>query len=55
VNAFDGHGGAETAERWNVGRRSRDVEQGPDGSLWMLENANFGALIRVTPQAIGSR
>jgi hypothetical protein len=22
---FDGHGGAKTAERWNVGHRLRDV------------------------------
>ena len=47
---FDGHGGAKTAERWNVGKRIRDVEQGPDGSLWMLEDANPGALIHVTPR-----
>jgi glucose/arabinose dehydrogenase len=52
---FDGHGGAKTAERWDVGHRIRDVEQGPDGSLWMLEDANPGALIHVTPQVIGSR
>ena len=52
---FDGHGGAKTAERWNVGRRIRDVEEGPDGSLWMLEDANPGALIHVTPQEITSR
>ena len=47
---FDGHGGAKTAERWNVGKRVRDVEEGPDGSLWMLEDANPGALIHVTPK-----
>ena len=47
---FDGHGGAKAAERWNVGKRIRDVEQGPDGSLWMLEDANPGALIHVTPR-----
>jgi glucose/arabinose dehydrogenase len=47
---FDGKGGAKTAERWDVGRRIRDVEQGPDGSLWMLEDANPGALIHVTPK-----
>jgi glucose/arabinose dehydrogenase len=47
---FDGHGGAKAAERWDVGRRIRDVEQGPDGSLWMLEDANPGALIHVTPK-----
>ena len=52
---FDGHGGAKTAERWDVGKRIRDVEQAPDGSLWMLEDANPGALIHVTPKVITSR
>jgi aldose sugar dehydrogenase len=47
---FDGHGGATSAERWSVGKRIRDVEEGPDGSLWMLEDANPGALIHVTPK-----
>ena len=47
---FDGHGGAKTAERWDVGHRIRDVEEGPDGTLWMLEDANPGALIHVTPK-----
>jgi glucose/arabinose dehydrogenase len=47
---FDGKGGAKAAERWNVSRRIRDVEEGPDGSLWMLEDANPGALIHVTPK-----
>jgi hypothetical protein len=26
------------------------VEEGPDGSLWMPEDANPGALIHVTPK-----
>lgn len=47
---FDGKGGAKTAERWDVGKRIRDVEQAPDGSLWMLEDNNPGALIHVTPK-----
>jgi len=47
---FDGKGNAKTAERWDVGKRIRDVEEGPDGSLWMLEDANPGALIHVTPK-----
>ena len=47
---FDGHGGAKAAERWEVGHRIRDVEEGPDGSLWMLEDANPGALFHVTPK-----
>jgi aldose sugar dehydrogenase len=46
---FDGKGGAKQAERWSVGKRIRDVAQAPDGALWMVEDANPGALIRVTP------
>jgi glucose/arabinose dehydrogenase len=52
---FDGKGGAKLAERWNVGKRIRDIEQAPDGSLWMLEDANPGALIHVTPLTTPSR
>jgi glucose/arabinose dehydrogenase len=47
---FDGKGGAKTAERWAVGKRIRDVAEGPDGSLWLLEDAAPGALIHVTPR-----
>jgi glucose/arabinose dehydrogenase len=47
---FDGKGGAKTAERWSVGKRIRDVAEGPDGSLWLLEDAAPGALIQVTPK-----
>ena len=32
------------------GKRIRDVEEGPDGTLWMIEDANPGALIHVTPK-----
>lgn len=52
---FDGHGGAKPAERWSVGHRLRDVEEGPDGSLWMLEDSSPGALIHVTPQPVTPR
>ena len=47
---FDGKGGATPAERWSVGHRIRDVEVGPDGALWMLEDTNPGGLYRVTPK-----
>jgi glucose/arabinose dehydrogenase len=47
---FDGKGGAKPAERWDVGHRIRDVEQAPDGSLWMVEDANPGGLFHVTPK-----
>ena len=46
---FDGKGGAQTAERWDVGRRVRDVEVAPDGALWMIEDAKPGGLFRLTP------
>jgi len=47
---FDGKGGAKMAERWAIGKRVRDVAEAPDGSLWLLEDANPGALIHVTPK-----
>ena len=47
---FDGKGGATVAERWGVGHRIRDVEAGPDGALWMLEDANPGGLYKATPK-----
>jgi aldose sugar dehydrogenase len=47
---FDGKGGAKAAERWDVGKRIRDVAQAPDGTLWLLEDANPGALIHITPK-----
>jgi hypothetical protein len=34
---FDGHGGAKTAERWNVGHRLRDVEEGPVSRKMLLK------------------
>jgi len=47
---FDDKGGATPAERWSMGHRIRDVEVGPDGALWLLEDANPGGLFRVTPK-----
>ena len=46
---FDGKGGAAPAARWDVGRRIRDVEVAPVGAVWLLEDANPGAMLRVTP------
>ena len=51
---FDGKGGATPAERWSVGHRIRDVEVGPDGALWMLEDSPTGGLFRVTPKDASS-
>ncbi|HEY4275149.1 MAG TPA: PQQ-dependent sugar dehydrogenase [Rhizomicrobium sp.] len=47
---FDGKGGAKPAERWDMGHRIRDVEIAPDGAVWLIEDANPGALFRVTPK-----
>ena len=47
---FDGQGEAKPAERWEVSHRIRDVEVAPDGALWMLEDANPGAVFRLTPK-----
>jgi glucose/arabinose dehydrogenase len=47
---FDGKGGAKAAERWSLGKRIRDVAEAPDGTVWLLEDANPGALMHVTPR-----
>jgi glucose/arabinose dehydrogenase len=41
---------AKPAERWNVGKRIRDVEVAPDGTVWMLEDTTTGGLFKVTPK-----
>ena len=47
---FDNRGGAQPAERWNMKFRVRDVEQGPDGALWLLADDSPGGLYRLTPK-----
>ncbi len=44
----DGTLGAET-ERFNMGERIREVEQGPDGALWLLEDGSRGRPLKLTP------
>jgi mono/diheme cytochrome c family protein len=46
---FDGKGGAQAVDRWSMGFRVRDVEEAPDGALWMIEDARPGRLVRLTP------
>jgi len=48
--AFDAKGNPSPAERWAMGHRIRDVAIGPDGAVWLLEDANPGGLFRVTPK-----
>lgn len=41
---------AKPAEKWAMGFRVRDVEEAPDGALWLLEDASAGGLFRLTPK-----
>ena len=51
---FDGDS-AKEIERFDMGRRIRSVEEGPDGALWLLEDyprrqdTSKGRLLRLTP------
>jgi glucose/arabinose dehydrogenase len=45
---FDGTTARE-AERYAMGRRIREIEQGPDGAIWVLEDGSSGRLLRLTP------
>ena len=43
---------AREAERFDMQRRIREVEQGPDGAIWLLEDGNRGGtgwLLKLTP------
>ncbi len=49
---FDGTKAREAA-RYDMGERIREVEQGPDGSLWLLEDGDDGSggrLLKLSPQ-----
>ncbi|APG63015.1 dehydrogenase [Sphingorhabdus lutea] len=39
---------AEKGEQWNMEMRVREVENGPDGAIWILEDG--GKMIRLTPK-----
>jgi glucose/arabinose dehydrogenase len=41
---------AKPAERFSMGFRVRDVEQAPDGALWLLEDSASGGMYRVVPK-----
>jgi aldose sugar dehydrogenase len=50
---FDGTSARE-AERFDMGARIREVEQGPDGAIWVLEDERDGSqgrLLKLTPTA----
>lgn len=41
---------AREAERFDMGHRIREVEQGPEGGLWLLEDGEGGRLLKLTPK-----
>ncbi|MEI5685855.1 PQQ-dependent sugar dehydrogenase [Sphingomonas kyungheensis] len=43
---------AGKADQWPMGARIRDVDQGPDGAIWLIEDGgkSAGRLIRLTPR-----
>lgn len=45
--SFDGET-AKEAERFPMGKRIREVEQGPDGAIWVLEDGDDGRLLKLT-------
>ena len=48
---LDGESAAK-ADQWDMGARIRDVDQGPDGALWLLEDGadgSQGRLLKLTP------
>lgn len=47
--AFDDEGHPHEADRWDLGARIRDVIEGPDGALWVIEDGRGGRLQRLVP------
>ncbi len=40
---------AREAERYDMGARIREIEQGPEGFVWVLEDEDGGRLLKITP------
>ncbi|MEW6760509.1 MAG: PQQ-dependent sugar dehydrogenase [Pseudomonadota bacterium] len=48
--AFDAQGKVVKQEQLDIGKRVRDVRQGPDGQLYALTDESKGSLLRIVPQ-----
>ena len=49
---------ARKGDQWPMGERIREPEEGPDGSIWLLEDGRRdgkGRLLKLTPVGAGSR
>jgi glucose/arabinose dehydrogenase len=46
VNGTD----ASKADQWDMNARIREVRQGPDGAIWLLEDGAQGRLLKLTPK-----
>jgi glucose/arabinose dehydrogenase len=40
---------ARKADQWDMGKRVRAVDQGPDGAVYLLEDGPGARLLRLTP------
>jgi aldose sugar dehydrogenase len=47
---FEGKSARE-AQRWDMGKRIREIEQGPDGLIWVLEDEADARLLKLTPKS----
>jgi glucose/arabinose dehydrogenase len=45
--AIDADNNAREVARYNMGRRIREVAQGPGGEVWLLEDGDGGRLLRL--------
>jgi len=52
INRIDVDGtNATKGDQWEMGQRIREVEQGPDGAIYVLEDGPEGRLLKLTPPA----
>jgi glucose/arabinose dehydrogenase len=41
---------ASQADQWTMDNRIREVDQSPDGHIWLLEDGEMGRLLKLTPK-----